>query len=478
MIRKVLPLILFVLIDFFGYSQDKNQYDNLKKKSVSQICDYINKSANSEKDKAILAYKIVTQNVKYDYLRYLLGISPFYSPQKILSKCKTTCMGYSILYDSILKQLNIKSEIVFGFVKDLDYQKKNFFNESNHAWNCIYINQKWMIVDATWGAGYISKRKIFSWIPINNVNIVPWLSKFYPNPTMDQFDIKSEQLLYERLPEVPFWQLTQSPMPMATFIKDDKAIELFLKNKKTGKYNFTDTINSYLSDTINYEIRYAFSAVKFHKKNNLPLLICRHKINSKLLEETYNKILELEKRIEKSEIAINENEFDQHKEVIDSIIDNHKDISSSKNAVSSYRKKTKKIIEKYYNSSEEQIIYTYIFKTDLIYLENLYSSRNSINLTDLKTLTKEISSNAKNFKKHFYKYKKNKEAKSSTIQNMEEYHVNTLTEVYYHFLKLGDNLKDEKTLKELYKIQEKYKSEIKTYIPKNSSFYKKFYAKK
>jgi hypothetical protein len=478
MFRKIFLFSFFILFHVNIYSQKENPFENLKGKSTTEISEYINQNAVSENDKALLAYKIITHNIRYDYFRFLTGLSPFYEPNKILKKGKTTCMGYSLLYEDILKKLGIKCEIVYGFVKDLDFQKKKFFNESNHAWNAVYIENNWISIDATWGAGYTSQRKLFAWMHIKNQNIIPWISKFNHIPNLDQFNIKTDQLLFTRLPEVPFWQLSASPMPMSTFIKEDKNIEIFIKNKKkTSNYFYVDTINSYLNDTSLYEFRYAIAAVKFHKKNNLPLLICRNKINENLLVKTQKKINELEDKFETNDFTISENDFDENKEIIDSIIDTHKDISSSKNAVSSYRKKTKKVITEYYKNSEKQIVYTYIFKIELLYLESLFNSRDKLYLTELKTIINEINSNSKNFKKHFAKFKKHKDVTNSEIENTENYHRDVLIQFYLHLLKLSDTVKEDKTLKEIYKIQEKFKSEIKPYISKKSDFYKKFYSK-
>lgn len=152
-----------------------------KFRNTEALANQISNDFSTEKDKAYAVYAWIALQIKYD-------VEKFLKPSKIdsytyrtqeeldqkiqkgkektaattLKKGKGVCEDYSTLYAEVCKHLNLQCEIVHGIAKT-DYRdigKKNL--RSNHAWNVVKIEDKWELVDVTWGAGYVDfKEKVF-----------------------------------------------------------------------------------------------------------------------------------------------------------------------------------------------------------------------------------------------------------------------------------------------------------------------------
>lgn len=73
--------------------------------------------------------------------------------------------------------LNIESEIVNGNVRISPQEIGKYKKNTNHAWNVIKIDNKWITIDATWAAGFVINGKwerkfseYFFNIPLSKIN--------------------------------------------------------------------------------------------------------------------------------------------------------------------------------------------------------------------------------------------------------------------------------------------------------------------
>jgi hypothetical protein len=72
---------------------------------------------------------------------------------KILQKKKGICDGYARLFKKMCDIAGIKSEIIIGYTKTKPYQI-GITGPVNHAWNAVWIDSAYHLLDATWAAGY------------------------------------------------------------------------------------------------------------------------------------------------------------------------------------------------------------------------------------------------------------------------------------------------------------------------------------
>lgn len=256
--------ILLILLNFQASTQNFAIYDSINKipeselKSIASLTAYIEKSTDSEMEKARAAFYWITNNIKYDVKKYFKDKSSNYEPDLVFEKKKALCAGYSNLFRYMCSQMNIKSEIVIGYTFDGKYKKGEQLNEANHAWNAFYAESKWHLLDATWGSGYI-KRSLFS-------------KKFQKSFDGKYFDLPPHFFILNHLPEVPMWQLLNYPIILKTFSLPDGGIDKFLEKKKVPYFNFNDTIQLlYSKDNDQMSIDYGKMALEFNSNNKTPL---------------------------------------------------------------------------------------------------------------------------------------------------------------------------------------------------------------
>ncbi len=61
------------------------------------------------------------------------------------------CMGYAALFKALCDNNKIRCYFVTGFSKPKGCRS----DKADHAWNAVEIDNKWYLVDATWGAGFV-----------------------------------------------------------------------------------------------------------------------------------------------------------------------------------------------------------------------------------------------------------------------------------------------------------------------------------
>lgn len=156
------------------------------------------------KDKAQLAkfyYYWIGSNIEYDRellnKKETISNDEFWKTQDeevVYNSGKGVCAGYAKLYSWFLEWSDIETIVISGHIRD----ERNHYvdldaNDFRHAWNAIKLNEKWMLVDTTWGTS-------------NNSEV----SDFY-------FDIKPEFAIITHFPEDEKWQLLEKPLSLDEF---------------------------------------------------------------------------------------------------------------------------------------------------------------------------------------------------------------------------------------------------------------------
>ncbi len=187
-IKKIAFIFLFLNYIFLysAYSQKYNAIDNIVRKypkkisSTEDLAARIQKDFISEYDKARAIYSWIALNIKYDYQAYLNPQKPVQFSyrneaekqkkielikektwQKAFDSQKAVCEGFTLLYQRLASLVDLKSQVIRGDSKQFltDIGRKKLL--SNHSWNTVRVDGKWILVDVTWGQGYYdSNRKI------------------------------------------------------------------------------------------------------------------------------------------------------------------------------------------------------------------------------------------------------------------------------------------------------------------------------
>lgn len=117
----------------------------------------------NEESKAYLVYCWICQNIEYDTFNFFSNniSNSKTSPEDCFKNKKAISVGYSNLFSNIGSNLGLEIISISGYCKGYGYFQGQIFNNINHSWNAIKINSNWHLLDSCWGAGYVTKDKIF-----------------------------------------------------------------------------------------------------------------------------------------------------------------------------------------------------------------------------------------------------------------------------------------------------------------------------
>jgi len=200
--KRLLIILFFLPLILHSQSIDYQKYDYSNIDSKVRLVKYdgdfqklvINLTSGLEYDhlKARAFYTWIADNISYD-CKGLKGQKEIdYNPFDVLESGMTVCQGYAELFQFFCEIIDIECRLVSGWTKTTkkDLRKINW-NESDHAWNAIKINEKWEFLDVTWGSGYVRGN----------------CSKYVKEFSDVYFLMKPEHMILEHYPEDPDWLL-------------------------------------------------------------------------------------------------------------------------------------------------------------------------------------------------------------------------------------------------------------------------------
>ena len=112
-----------------------------KNKAAVKRAAEITKGASSDKEKIKLLYEYVVKNISFDKAK--LGTLPSdYVPDidKTLQSKKGICYDFSSLLAAMARSVGVPCKLVKGYSDNA---------VGYHAWNEVYLDGKWMIIDAS-----------------------------------------------------------------------------------------------------------------------------------------------------------------------------------------------------------------------------------------------------------------------------------------------------------------------------------------
>jgi len=254
----------FYFVFWVAFAQSGIDYalknSGVKFKSIEDAVTFINASSLTEKEKAYAAYYWIAHNVSYDIRKFLKDKPSYMEPKQVFSKKKAVCIGYAKLFQEMCHQMNLQCEVITGYSKGYGYKKNQQFIDADHAWNTVKIDSVWYLVDPTWASGNIEEKT--------------FRTKFHMDFNDKFFMASPDEFVETHLPEMPMWQLLNSPVPVKIFSASEDRVWMFLKNKPASEFNYADSIRTFLSlAEMPRSIKYGASAYKFNPLNTLPLAI-------------------------------------------------------------------------------------------------------------------------------------------------------------------------------------------------------------
>ena len=151
----------------------RNTYDICaNEKNISTMAKSITLNANNDYEKALLIHDWVCENIYYDSDSINEdSIDAPYVASDVLKTGRAVCLGYANLYAALCRSVDIACNVVKGYALGVNGSSKEWGfadeeNEPNHAWNEVYVDGRWIIVDTTWD----SRNKISDGIKYTDSN--------------------------------------------------------------------------------------------------------------------------------------------------------------------------------------------------------------------------------------------------------------------------------------------------------------------
>lgn len=129
--------------------------------SVSELAASITEGCSTDYDKALAIHDWICDNIYYDSdsISGDFNNAP-YVASDVLAEKRAVCLGYANLYAAMCRSLSIPCNVVTGYAlgvfetSDSEWNDSNInTTEANHAWNEVYLDSRWVIVDTTWDSG-------------------------------------------------------------------------------------------------------------------------------------------------------------------------------------------------------------------------------------------------------------------------------------------------------------------------------------
>jgi transglutaminase/protease-like cytokinesis protein 3 len=207
-------LFFFLLISFSIKSQDFKKVDEMvlnypRFSKVEDLASKINIDFSTDEEKARAAFFWLSKNIRYNIRQFYSGKDRSYSfsyeseedriqkQQAVMDKLvadtfrnKTgVCEEYARSFKKICDLLEIKAAVITGSVRTDSNEIGNVTAEASHAWNAVFLNNKWVILDATWAAGHEYNKR--------------WIREF--NEYF--YDIPTDKIFKTHFPEESIWIL-------------------------------------------------------------------------------------------------------------------------------------------------------------------------------------------------------------------------------------------------------------------------------
>lgn len=141
---------------------DKRQEDLYQQ--ATAIASNIDKNS-SDRDKALYINRWLSENAQYDYDAFDLMRKKGITQRKLSAQFpyawnglgtakygKGVCLSYASAFKAIADQSNLRAIVVTGVVNG---------SSTRHAWNKVYMDNKWQVVDVTWNDGSNELTKYF-----------------------------------------------------------------------------------------------------------------------------------------------------------------------------------------------------------------------------------------------------------------------------------------------------------------------------
>ena len=280
-------LRIFVILFFCSLSSYAQDFSSIDTKvdlypsfsKVENLANQIDKDFDSDEEKVRATFYWLAKNIRYN-------LREFYNPKqrsyrfsyssenerlqklqaikdRLINKAFQTKLGvceeYAQSFKKVCDLLGIEAYVIKGYVRINTSEIGVIPSSTNHAWNAVKLNGRFVVLDATWAAGYEFQNR--------------WVKDFNPY----YYDISNTDIFKTHYPKERLWILRLGRMTIDEFFNQPIFANSFLKSGATlespklgilqsDNDNFKFSIKN-LPATI--KVAYAMPGMRYAQRANL-----------------------------------------------------------------------------------------------------------------------------------------------------------------------------------------------------------------
>ena len=263
---------LFCCLTFFVLqAQNFNAVDQKVKQypkhfaTAEQFAATIEKDFTSDSDKVRAIYTWLTHNITYDLEKFYNGDTQInfsytnqedfqrklaavneHSVKETMRTNKAVCEGFARTFKKVSELLKIPCLFIGGYSKAGVNDIGVIPQREDHAWNAVKVDNKWRLIDATWGAGHTQNKQ--------------WKHRF------DDFYFFTDPDVFAltHLPGEAELSFTSKKITLQKFYNTPVFGKPFIKNKLKLISPLEGQLKVRTGDTINFELEKIPENVSLH----------------------------------------------------------------------------------------------------------------------------------------------------------------------------------------------------------------------
>lgn len=138
------------IVDYVATSRNYNEVVNTLNE-IQELADTICYGINNDYDKVQAIHNYVCENLSYDHVSAKNSVNlETISLKYILEEKRTICAGFSNFFSALCCAENIYCLNIRGTCKNDDILDLSIDTPTNHEWNAVFIENRWVFIDCTW----------------------------------------------------------------------------------------------------------------------------------------------------------------------------------------------------------------------------------------------------------------------------------------------------------------------------------------
>lgn len=241
------PFVLLVALlcnysVFAKYEEIDRRAREVRGKDLIETHNRLDGIGNDHEMKVRAFFTWITDNIRYDVAEFESTQPDFVKQEaaQVFRNKKGICEGYSNLFKAFCDLSSIKCFVVGGHCREFGR-----YVPEGHAWNTVFIDGEWHLIDVTWGAGVLNES-----------------GKYEKSFNDTYFFTLPSVFIEDHYAFDPAWQLLHYPIKLADYRKSNWKYEI---ESKGPKYFFADTITHWLEmDSVSKTIAEATRVLNFN----------------------------------------------------------------------------------------------------------------------------------------------------------------------------------------------------------------------